>query len=200
MASIKSIFIENAQTFYDFRSGTRQAVRYRYGAIFLVAAIFTWIFRGASDNVYMSIIAAQSILVGFSFNVMIFLGTNPNIKAASNASIERKNKVAKLNTLSKELFYNLSYFNIIAIFSVVISLVLLLAPAAGPSMDYLKGVVAGADVRDPSTETLIDAMLRGVGGILWLLLYYSMIDSLASFLRITRRASYYFESKMALSD
>lgn len=200
MANFKTIISRNAATFYDYASGMHRSLWRRYGSFIAIAGLSAWIFNDKSENLYMSVIAAQSILVGFSFNVMIFLGSNPNVKIAANASLEKKNKIGRLNILSGELFFNLSYFNLVAISSVIVSLFLLASPMAKSSVSQAQLALESAGIDPTYLRGAIAFATSWLRTALLFVLYYLVIDSLASFLRIVRRATYYFEAKMALAD
>lgn len=200
MAGILEIVVENARTFYNFRTGKSRGLWLRYATIVTVASALSWAFYLRSDNLYMSLIAAQSILVGFSFNVMIFLASNPNIKIAANASLERKRKIDKLNKLSRELFYNLSYYNVIAILSVITSLIFLLVPMGGDLSPLISRALVSLGAEEGVAIHTSGWIFYSSRWLLLFFLYFSVVDSIASFFRIIQRASYYFESKMALAD
>ncbi|HYW14676.1 MAG TPA: hypothetical protein VE891_00790 [Allosphingosinicella sp.] len=200
MADIKTIISRNALTFYDYATGLRQPLWKRYTILVALAALSAWTFNDKSENLYMSIIAAQSILIGFSFNVMIFLGSNPNIKIPPNASLERKGKIRKLNLLSSELFFNLSYFNLVAIISVVTALLLLASPMAKSTVIHVQAFLVETGLDPSNLKEYIGFIVLWVRTALLFTLYYLIIDSLSSFFRIVKRASYYFETKMALAD
>lgn len=199
MSNLRDIASENAKTFYDARTRTQHSLLPKYIALTVISIVGSWIFNARADNLYMSVIAAQSILVGFSFNVMVFLASNPHLKIAENASVERKQKVGRLNQLSNELFYNLSYFNIVAIASVIVALLMLLVPMGGNLSGDISeiGLEIGLEKQVAERLSIIFALIAK--HILLFIFYFALIDSIASFIRIIRRASYYFESKMALA-
>ena len=91
-----------------------------------MSLLLTSLLKPIESDVIGSILTVQSILMGFSFSVLFFLMSGNNRQSKDDEAIETKNKIRRLNKLSKELFFNVSYFNFLAIFSVLFSLVLLL--------------------------------------------------------------------------
>lgn len=201
MSKIRSIIIENARTFYRYDTGRSKSIWPRYVLILLSALALVSLFHGRTDNFYIGIITAQSILVGFAFNVMIFITANPIILSRAGDSIERRNKIDKLNTLAKEVFFNLAYFNITAIGCVILSLLLLLVPALSEDIvrDATEGSLSVIGLDPLSLAALIEDIYVVVLLVTLFGLYYLLVDSLATFLRVVQRASFYFEKKIALS-
>lgn len=188
MLEVKNIWRHNAKTFYDRKTERQHSLVWRYFIFVVVSIIFAITFGRRSDNVYMGLITAQAILVGFSFNIMMFMASNKKIIVVDKAIIENKLKADRVNKLGNEIFYNLSYFNLVALTSVVMSIVMLFGPS---------DVLFLSDVSGFAFITL--RMIWAVVGLLALfILYFSSVESLATFIRIIQRTTYYFEQRVHL--
>jgi hypothetical protein len=191
MLSFVQITVLNASTYVDQRNGKQKSLAARYLAMGLIAIAGATIFPMRSDNVYLGLITAQSILVGFSFNVMIFLVSNHTIEPRRPDVREERIKAERLNGLSKDIFYNLSYFNLIGMLSVALSLGILLVGSM------------------TQTECLSEKLLylcSKIASLAWLrvgvlaLLYFVTLESLLSFARLVRRVTYYFSERVGIEQ
>lgn len=199
MSKTTSLFVKNAKTFYNYRTGAVHSLRSRYVAFVLIALLLSIVFGSRSDNLYLGVITAQSILAGFGFNVMISLAFNRNIRVAPNVSIERADKIKTVNRLARELFYNVAYFNAIALGSIVISVLLLLVPAFWSGWPLAIRTMLSQVLPN---DTNVIWWLKQVGGsirrIAIFALYLFVIESFATFVRAVQRASHYFENRIKL--
>lgn len=186
MLNFINIYKRNAETFYDNRTKRRNKLFLRYVTIALCSTVLTYIFSNRVDSLYTGLITVQAILVGFSFNVMIFLASTDRISDKSEGSIERGLKVKRLNELAREIFYNLSYFNLIAFASIIVALALLMAPGLDVSALHIG-----------EWRLMDEARSVVLPGLLWLL-YAIAIESFATFVRVVQRSSYYFEQRVKL--
>jgi len=199
MFKFSNIVRQNAKTYYDFESNSAKRIWPRYVAICISSIFLSVAFAERSDNFYMGIITVQAILIGFSFNVMVFITSNPIIPEPEKCSLERSEKIQRLNTLSEEIFFNLSYFNVAAILSVVITLILLLLPTVSQhSVEaiYRLSVWIGLDLQ--TCHSFWEWFFYFAKTLVLTVAYLLIIDSLSTFLRIVGRATFYFEKKIAL--
>ena len=148
-----------------------------------------------SDNLLAGFLAVQSILLGFTINVMFFLLGNHEKETVEGRSIEAQLRAERLRDLYHELFYNVSYFNLIAVVSIIIATALLLPIPEVP--DYVRSwTPAEAYVHwldTSSVPTLTGAIMRGVA----MFAFYAMaIEVIYSIARVIGRTSFYFERKM----
>jgi hypothetical protein len=184
MLSLLGIAKRNAETFYNFKTGKPHPLWPRYLVISATSAAFAWLYPKSSNDLYTGFITVQAILVGFSFNVMIFLASAKPLASSKDAYIEERMRSDRLNALAPEIFFNLSYFNLIGLASTASALALLM----GSAMDWSRFHIGQWSVADE---------VRNVGtwAILFLL-YSTAFESFATFVRIVRRASYYFEQRV----
>lgn len=122
-----AIVRDNNATFYDYSSCEPVGIRLRI-AVTVIAALFLAAgVKGDLSSFLEGVITVQSILIGFSFSVMFFLVSNGEIvKEFEEESIENKIRRKKLNKLAEEIFYNISYFNLVAMGCLFSSLLLLI--------------------------------------------------------------------------
>jgi hypothetical protein len=136
----------------------------------------------------------HAILLGFSFNVLFYFLANDKLRAGeTGSSIEKKIIITKLNKLSEEIFYNVSYFNIVALFVIAVALLYLLFDSNNEEIFlYFKGYPK------------INTCLIGIGSaFFWLynaLFYFLIVESLSSFGRNITRVSYYFQKIIELKN
>jgi hypothetical protein len=194
--NVRDIIRNNNATFYDFntRKGRSQTLR---AIITCVAAALAAIFcPKVSDNLLAGFLAVQSILLGFSVNVMFFLlGNREEKETEENPSLEAQLRFKRLRKLYKELFYNVSYFNLIAVVSIIVAATLLLPTPEVPSFSQTWPVVE-TYVRWLETSkipTFVTAILRFVA----MFIFYAMaIEVIFSIARVIGRTTFYFERKM----
>lgn len=201
MSNFRDIIRNHNATYYDYDTGDPKPVWLRYALVSLGSAVLVVIFQTIPPEMLGALLTVQSILIGFSFSVMFFLlsGSLPTI--VENGSIETELKKEKLARLAKELFYNVSYFNVIALISVLLSLLMLL-----PSVDV------DALVEWIKKQSLLsfwtEASWRSCFAVVadWLLpalefvLYLTLIESLTSFARTVGRVSFYFERRLKIDN
>jgi len=201
MSNFADIVRNHNATYYDFDTDIQRAVWPRYLIVAFVSAAYVFVFNSLSTDALGALLTVQSILIGFSFSVMFFLlsGSIPEIK--DNGSIESDLKRKRLTKLSKELFYNVSYFNVIAISSVVLALLLLL-----PNFDtrsFLEWVQNHSELQF-WTEAQWRAKFALVADYLFPTLEFLLIaflaESLTTFARTVGRVSFYFERRLKLEE
>lgn len=197
MFSIFLIVRNNASTFYNYRTGKSESLHFRYTLILILSILLSEVFPQRSDNIYLGIITAQSVLAGFSFNVMIYLASSKKLQAGSNSSIEKKAKIDKINRLSEELFYNVSYFNLTAVATVIVAIALLLAPSFWDGWNLIGIHFPMINRITVNFWVWADPMLTRF--VIFLLFSFT-IESFITFIRTVQRSSYYFESRIALDQ
>lgn len=193
---MRQVIKNNNETFYDYNTD-KKVRRWPALSVFLiVAVVFTSLFRNDLQAFVVGVATAQSILVGFSFSVMFFLLSADVVSAPKdNSSIERQLKYKKLKKLSTELFHNVSYFNLIAITCVFLSIFLMLPKPGTEHFSYLmNGLVEKTTIS--SLAQAKEALLTAGTTLLIFLFYFSLIESFAAFFRTAMRVSYFFEEKI----
>jgi hypothetical protein len=157
------------------------------------SGIAAFLFNKPFTDLYSSFIAAQSILVGFGFNVLIYFASSDTLMVRGHGAIEDKAKVKKLNQLSGEIFSNLSYFNMVALLSIFVSLVIIGGNAA--SFDG-KVLISGLDQQWQTKLYHYGSCAENLFRILLIwVAYATVLESLATFVRLVRRVTYFFKEK-----
>jgi hypothetical protein len=193
--NVREIIRNNNATFYNFDSQKKQSQKSRAIATCFVAIIGALIFPKISDDLLAGFLAVQSILLGFTFNVMFFLLGNREKNTTPKSSIEGKLRAKRLRDLYHELFYNVSYFNLVAISSIVVALLLLLPTPEIPGFlsnsFFVKKFVHWMDTSTlPITATFI---FRSASVFVF---YTIVIEVIFSIARVVGRTSFYFERKI----
>ncbi|WP_353446002.1 hypothetical protein [Sphingomonas aerolata] len=145
-----------------------------------------------------AVLAVQSILAGFGFNVLVFLTTNKAIPVLPAAKIERKLKIARVNDLGREIFYNISYFNTIAILCIATALILATTKSfcGGVIFEWWKNRYHLSGVGKLIYDVTVFVAPKIAAGALYLFI----ILAVTTFMRLIYRSTYYFEQKIALSE
>lgn len=195
MFNVRDIIRNNIATFYDFDTRKRRSQKPRLFTTCIIALVAAILCPKVSDNLLAGFLAVQSILLGFTVNVMFFLLGNREEEATDGGSIEAQLRSERLRDLYHELFYNVSYFNLIAVASIIIATALLLPTPEVPG--YAKDwepVVAYVDWLNTSSVPKWAATIsRGVA----MFAFYAMaIEVIYSIARVIGRTSFYFERKM----
>lgn len=148
-----------------------------------------------SDNLLAGFLAVQSILLGFTVNVMFFLLGNREKETTDVGSIEAQLRSERLRDLYHELFYNVSYFNLIAIASIIVATALLLPTPEVPK--YAKGWTPVAAYVDWLNTASVPTWARAIWRAVSMFAFYAMaIEVIYSIARVIGRTSFYFERKM----
>lgn len=199
MSNFRDIIRKHNATYYDYDTGKRKPVWFRYVLVALGSICLVIVFKTIPSEMLGALLTVQSILIGFSFSVMFFLlsGSLPTI--VDNASIEEELKKDKLARLARELFYNVSYFNVIALISVVLSLVLLLPNIDVDALvEWIKQRSFLAFLTEANWRSFFSTLIDWLKPSLEFALYATFLESLTSFARTVGRVSFYFERRLKI--
>ena len=196
------IYQDNASTFYDYRTNRKQNQWRKKAAIVALATVGATLTPVQSLEVLSATITVQAILIGFSFSVMFFLvqdaaisrtttSTSPadRSRVEGELSLEAQLDEEQVRLLSKELFWNISYFNLVAFASLVFALMLMLPNVwanIGDSFDGPPAPVA-AYFRDLAAVSSFAAQ--------WSFALL-MLESGYTFVRTVGRVNFLFEQRM----
>ncbi len=200
MVSFKDIFQSNFETFYVIhQDGTKSQIhlKKRYAAISLFAAISAYFSDAFNDNIMMGIITVESILMGFAFNVMIYIASQDALTSDISKFRESKIKAQNLNVLADEIFANLSYFITICLFCAVIS-ILWISFKSGDDLILMAQAVVSYISKSPALLELANWVFLGINFIWKFLLFGTAIESVLSFNRLVRRVTYLFQERRKL--
>lgn len=194
MFNVGKTISRNNATFYDFGSNKRVRIYPRILASAIVAALISVSTQGPLNDLLAGTITVQAILIGFGFSVMFFLasGYNTEEKAKRN-SIEDEIKEERLLKLSKEIFYNISYFNLVAMTSLAFAIFLLLPSAKDAFTSVL--LLAGA-TNAPALMKIYNMSNAILYFSIVACFYFTTIESGYTFGRMIGRVGYLFEQKI----
>jgi len=192
MSNFWELIKRHNSTYYDYETNQQYSVWWRYTLVSLIALVLVWCFEAVPSNMLEALLTVQSILIGFGFSVMFFLlsGSIPDL--SKDGSIEAELIRNKLNRLSKELFHNVSYFNMVALISVVFSLFMLL-----PRVD-VNSILNLIEASGDRWRVMLTNMLSSIKPVSEFILYATLIESLTSFARTIGRVSFYFERRLKI--
>jgi hypothetical protein len=199
MFDLRQIVENHNRTFYDYASNTRKSVRPRYVTLALLAIALALLFPRQSDDFLNAVLTAQAILVGFSFNVLFFLLSNGEPTPDNETSLERGLRRAKVERLSKELFHNISYYNLVTISSVVLAFTLMSSAMDGAIGKFAREWLTENIEHVPSIASVYAGFVcQFVRYIAFATLYFLLLESLFTFYRTVFRVSYFFEKRLEL--
>lgn len=205
MLNIIQIFRDNGKTFYDFGTDKPRS-RLAFWILTIFLSIFFAIVLSYPSNEFLNaIITTQSILAGFGFNVMFFLLSSSNtLEVQENSLLEPNSKSIeeslldqKLQKLSEEIFWNISYFNLISVLSVFIALVALIPTFTASfisQISYLPALLP---------ESLNNSVVITAKWLVFIFvsslkacIYIFTIECIYTFVRTISRINYYFRKKI----
>lgn len=201
--------MENLQgqriTFYDYRTNRKQSQKFRLLATILLSMFAAILTPVVSIDVLSATITVQAILIGFSFSVMFFLVQDASDKSSDksnekfkqpdcNYSLEKQLDNEQINLLSKELFWNISYFNVISFLSLVVALAMMLPNIFGNVFRlFSKMNFLNIDWQPFVLAVNISAFIAQ-----WIF-FLLITESAFTFVRTVGRVSFLFEQRMGES-
>lgn len=194
MFDVAKIISRNNATFYEYSSNKRVRVYPRIIVSVIVALIVSISARGPLEDLLAGAITVQAILIGFGFSVMFFLASGYKDSVGPKGdSIEDDLKGERLSQLSKEIFYNISYFNFVAMVSLSLAIFLLLPPAA----EFASSIITEIG---PKNADALNSFYRTSSATAYFVVvacfYFSVIESGYTFGRMVGRVGYLFEQKI----
>lgn len=205
MFNISQILRDNNSTFYDFRTENPQSRLVFWIFTVFTSVILAVILKYPSNEFLNAIITTQSILAGFGFNVMFFLLSGSNTIENQDAhrldndnrSLEERNLDQKLEKLSQEIFWNISYFNLISVLSVFVALVALIPNF---STDFLTTLCRLLPLLPTGFDAYFFHAQEWIGFVfvssIKACIYIFSIECIYTFIRTISRINYYFRKKL----
>lgn len=194
---VSKIIADDAATFYRYGSGERLAVWPRLAGFIAISLIIAQFVTQDLKDFLNGAIPVQAILIGFSFSVMFGLVNTPAQPKMRTTSIEKRVLHVKLDQLSREIFFNLSYFNLAAMLSLAFALLLLIPHPYREITDLLRHA-------PPVTQPALSTAYAAASPVLIFLtrscLFFLLLESGYSFARTVGRVNYLFEQKLALAS
>lgn len=195
MFNVFTIIRNNSTTFYDLYTRKPRSQKPRLFTASVIAFVAALLFSNVSESLLSGFLAVQSILLGFTFNVMFFLLGNREAEAESYKSLEAKLRAERLRELYKELFYNVAYFNLIAVLSIIVAALLLLPNPEIPK--FMHGWYLVEVYARWLQTSIIPVFVQNLTNFGSMFVFYCLaIEVVYSVARVIGRTSFYFERKM----
>ena len=197
MFNLNNIVKKNKATFYDFAAEEPLPSKRRVIIKILIALLAAIFFSNLSKDLINITLTVFSILLGFSFNILFYLVTLSKDKNEDeNLSLEKQLKKERLETLTQELFYNVSYFNLVAVLLILISLMFFINESVNSS--FIADILNLKAMNDLN-EYLLTVKVWTVR-IFTFVFYLALIESIYTFVRTIGRVSYFFAEKIKLQN
>lgn len=192
MINLKNIVVNNDTTFYDYRTGELLPRRKRISFKFLLVVFLVTLFPNIDSDFIDNVLTIYAILIGFSFNILFFLLSSSKKGEIISHFLEDETKAKKIKKLGKELFHNVSYFNLTSISLILIAITYNLSK--GYKVEILNYV----------SEYMPDNYFQTLSCITFhtqnIIFYALLIESTYTFIRTLSRISFYFDKKIKFEE
>lgn len=195
MFSVKAIVAKNTETFYNYRTNKKIRVWPRIVIFIALSALLGAFVDTDMQDLLDGVITVQSILIGFSFTVMFFLVSKDPLPVppSEDCSIEGDLKGIRINKLSQELFYNVSYFNVVAISCVAMAVFMMMPNESIFAWSVITRLPEGLLGKITSVYSVFIVVFLS---ILRFAFFFLLIESAYTFARTTARITHLFEEKL----
>jgi hypothetical protein len=191
MDRIWSIISENNATFYNYRTGGRVRIWPRIILFLLASPAIALVVTDNLTDFVNSINTVTSILLGFGFSVLFYIASGNEDRALSEESLEKKNKLERINKLSKELFHNVSYFVMTASAGLAVAMIVIAPDAHGDWFATHAVPLLKRAVSDPLAYAWwVELFIRS-------LFFFLLIESAYTFARVVGRVNFLFEERLS---
>jgi hypothetical protein len=200
MNNLRKIYQENRKTYRGYRSGELQPVAKRNLYLAVFAILCAMLFHAPEPSLIRVVITVLGILSGFSFSILFFIANNANpLVVTEGTTLEHRNKIRRSRTLTDEIFFNVSYFIMITVMTIILSVILML-----PVENFLK---AAQQVWIWVTDLIPDIQewqgwLQSSITFLRFLLQFAfwifLIEAVLTFLRILKRIGFLFSERLEI--
>ncbi|MBB4444103.1 MULTISPECIES: hypothetical protein [Rhizobium] len=191
MASIRSIIANNNSTFYDYRTKHRRHIWPRMTLFVLVSPALAFILTKNLTDFINSINTVASILLGFGFSVLFYIASGKDDQIAPDFSLEKKNRLLRVNALSKELFHNVSYFVMTASAGLAFAMIVIAPEAQGEWLS--KQALPHLEKITPDAADYLWWVSLTVRSVF----FFLIIEAGYTFARVVGRVNFLFEEKLA---
>lgn len=190
---IIKIILDNNSTFYNYSSNERISIFKRISIFIIISIFLALVFTKSINDLISNAITVQSILLGFSFSVLFYIASNKEKIKDNYPSIEDKLNHKKMIKLSYEIFSNVSYYNLVAISSLALGLLIIFLnpPTENDSIKFILDFFTFCGLEKENLFQIKKIILLSLKA----LFYFFMIESGYTFLRIVGRIQYLFDEK-----
>lgn len=180
MLDVPNIIKRDRETYYDAVSGDLTSVWPRRVTALAIAVLITFWTTNPDVEFLGVLVSALSIITGFCFGVQFILVDRNYIAKEKIDNIEDRILQERVKNLSKELFDNIAYFNLLSISGVVVSSILLLKA----DVEHVNLYFDVIDLR--IINNLFSLSLSAF-------LFFVLVEALCSFWRLLGRINYLFQ-------
>ncbi|WP_235534532.1 hypothetical protein [Sphingopyxis sp. Root154] len=153
--------------------------------LFVISIAYAIIIGKIPLDAKTNVITTFSILLGFGFSVIFFLGTENKSENSHSIYLEDAEIENRKATVRKELFYNVSYFNILALFSIFTIIMTMIPLVRIAKFEVLTGFWGTYEELTVRTGIAISTFL--------------CLESFYSFYWVLRKVTYLFDKKFGNS-
>jgi len=160
----------------------RKALLFQFSTNTIISGLYVALVSSVSKDALIAIVTFLSIIIGFSYSIMIFVSSNPFVRSADASDREARLRAGRLNELVENLYKNLNFFCRFCLFMVLLSVL----GVAGENL--FKGPLLIVDL----SRTVFFYLAISTNFVfVWLL-----VELGAEFWRILERTNYLFSSRI----
>jgi hypothetical protein len=141
-----------------------------------------------------SINTVASILLGFGFSVLFYIASSKEDQSPPDSSLEQKNRARRMNTLSRELFHNVSYFVMTASAGLAFAMIVIAPNSQGDWFE--ESALPYLNTLNPKASEYLWWVGLGIRSIF----FFLIIEAGYTFARIVGRVNFLFEEKLSGTD
>ncbi|MRG56376.1 hypothetical protein GF108_12385 [Phyllobacterium sp. SYP-B3895] len=184
------IIEKNNGTFYNYRTQEEFTIWPRMAVFLIFSIIISFALLKEMPDFLNAINNAVSILLGFSFSVLFYLASSRKDAVAETDSLEKQNRDRRLTKLSNELFYNISYFVIVALLLLGASLIIIIPDAQASIVTIWRLFFGDWLIAQLAVLTrILSFAIRSC-------FFFLLMEAAFTFARIVGRVNFLFEEKM----
>lgn len=198
MFSLVDIWKENFRTYYNYKTGERTSLFVRNSLILLFSFVAAFFLTTNTQDLIEQIITVQAVLCGFSFNILFFLLSNDTRITTTERSLETEIRIKKIKKLSEEIFYNVSYYSMISVLSLIFLILVYLnkiKPDEILEFSPVSWTIKKFDFTSP--DVFIKIFIEITAYTLRAITIGLLIESFVTFLRVTHRMFFLFREKIS---
>ena len=198
--NIIEISKRNRETFRDSATGKLTPVLGRQSLFVFLSILFGISIKNNLNDFLAGVLTFQSILIGTSFSVMFFMASSFSNDYREGEGISdtlRENALRreKVDIVVRELFANVSYFNVVAIACAIFSIALM-----SPQINFLYlfdiiSIFINFDYNDIVSRN-VQMFVSYLSLLVRVIFFLLLIESAFSFGRIVIRVNFLFRSKV----
>lgn len=198
MYSLRQITSDHFGTFYNYKTNVQHRVWPRYFVFVIISVFLVAFFNNGGKEFLDGAVTVQAVLIGFSFNVIFYFASRDRAPTASDASIEAGLRHEKLARLEKEIFFSVMYYNIVAVFCIIMALIMMISLTPQGFIVFISKYIAN-DYSDFFIKICSYAKVI-ILKLVQFLFYLALIEGLYTFVRTVMRIGFLFDRRLKGAD